>query len=98
MTFAGFPGRYVPGEPVEVNAVAAAAGVDTESLLALVDELELPLDVVDVKPGSGPLPVADNHIGSGEIFGLGEPDGDGDQDADDEPATAETDGDGEAVI
>ncbi|RDI73310.1 hypothetical protein Gocc_2910 [Gaiella occulta] len=88
VTFAGFPGRFVPGEPVEVKRLAAAAGVDAEALLALIEELELPVDVVQVKAGSGPLPVADNHMGGGETFEL-PPAEEGDAPADDEAAVAE---------
>ncbi len=99
VTFAGFPGRFVPGEPVEVEALAGAAGIEASALLALLDELELPLEVVQIKHGTGPLPVAENHVGGSETFELDEADADGDPSEEheepaadaDEPATEEGD-------
>ena len=92
VTFAGFPGRYVPGEPVEFEALSAASGIEASALLASLDDLGLPLEVVEVRPGAGPLPVPDNHVGRGETFGLAdESEDDEDPDEAEEPVSEEGD-------
>lgn len=74
VTFPGFPGRFTPGHPVELEALAAASGTPAADLAALAAGLGLPLVAVDVKAGDGSLPAADNHADSAVTFDLSDRD------------------------
>lgn len=61
--FGGFPGIWYPERPVAVSELGLDHDVD---VAALVEELGLPLTLVDVPHGSAPMPEQPNRMLSEE--------------------------------
>lgn len=65
VTFPGFPGIWTAGQPIEIAAfVREGAFGSEEEMLGRVEELGLPLELVQVDKRSAPLPERANHVAS----------------------------------
>lgn len=93
VNFQGFPGTFVPGKPVSVDALAAAAGLSPRELTDLAHELGLPLKKTKAGEKDAAIVWPENHVppGGSVTEALGDSD-DGSAAADEpavEPAGAE---------
>lgn len=63
----GFPGMWIPGQPIAVDELVSYGGfADADALDARVEELGLPLEKTEVTGDDGSMPLPPNHIQSRE--------------------------------
>lgn len=63
----GFPGMWIPGQPIAVDELVSHGGFpDAEALHDRVAELGLPLEQVEVTGDDGAMPMPANHVQSRE--------------------------------